>query len=274
MSIESITQLKPASPEPVTVDDVQGRADSRNIPIDRVGIKSLRHPMAFEDRSGVQNTVGEFDMSILLSAEHKGTHMSRFVDILNNQSVPLSVANFQTLLVTMQQRLEASRGIVEISFPWFVTKSAPVSGVRSMVDYQVLLSGDIEDGDVTVTTSVTIPVTSLCPCSKQISDYGAHNQRSHVTIEVETSSPIFLEELIAMVEAQASAELYGTLKRVDEKYVTEKAYDNPKFVEDMVRDVATVFDQDTRIDAYCVEVENFESIHNHSAYAEISRVKS
>lgn len=264
-----------ASPRPldtVGIEDVQGRPDTRNMAIDRVGIKSLRHPVAFSDRSGVQNTVATFDMSVALSPEFKGTHMSRFVDILGAQTAAISVESFRGMLVNVRDRLEADRGVVEMRFPWFVNKSAPVSGVKSMVDYDVTLIGTVARDETAVGIRVVVPVTSLCPCSKKISEYGAHNQRSHVTVEVESAQSIAVEELIDLVEAEASAELYGMLKRVDEKYVTEHAYDNPKFVEDMVRDVAGRLELDSRVTGYRVEVENFESIHNHSAYAEINKL--
>ncbi len=269
MSGDSVMKI-----ESVGIEDVQGSADTRNIAIDRVGIKSLRHPIAFSDRSGVQNTVAQFDMSVSLSAEFKGTHMSRFVDILNNQAGAISVESFKVMLTTMRDRLDADQGRIEMEFPWFVSKSAPVSGVRSMIDYQVTLSGKIDGNSVESLVKVVVPVTSLCPCSKQISEYGAHNQRAHVTVQVRSSQPVLVEELIEMVEGQATAELYGMLKRVDEKFITEKAYDNPKFVEDMVRDVAGCLNEDPRVAAYEVSVENFESIHNHSAYAEIHHTKA
>jgi len=223
--------------------------------------------VAFSDRSGVQHTVAQFDMSVALSPEFKGTHMSRFVDILNSQTSAISIESFRTMLMNMRERLEATEGGIEMRFPWFVSKSAPVSGVKSVVDYEVTLIGRIDGENVETSTRVVVPVTSLCPCSKKISEYGAHNQRSHVTVEVTAVEKIDVEEIIDMVEGQASAELYGVLKRVDEKFVTEHAYDNPKFVEDMVRDVAGCLNNDERVRAYRVEVENFESIHNHSAYA-------
>ena len=255
------------------MEDVQGSPDVRNIFIDRVGIRSLRHPIAFSDRSGVQHTVAEFDMSVALSPEIKGTHMSRFIDILNSQSSAMSIETFRSILVNMRDRLEAKIGVIEMRFPWFVNKSAPVSGVKSLVDYEVTLVGKIESEAVETLMQVVVPVTSLCPCSKKISEYGAHNQRSHVTVEVETNQTVQVEEIIDLVEGEASAPLYGMLKRVDEKYVTEQAYNNPKFVEDMVRDVAGCLNKDDRVTAYKVIVENFESIHNHSAYAEVNFTK-
>ncbi len=259
--------------ESVGIEDVQGSVDTRDIAIDRVGIKSLKHPVAFSDRSGVQHTVAKFDMSVSLSSDLKGTHMSRFIDILNSQSSAISIDTFRSILINMRDRLEADKGIIEMEFPWFVNKSAPVSGVKSMVDYQITLIGEIEQDVVKTVLRVVVPVTSLCPCSKNISEYGAHNQRSHVTVEVAIDQTVQVEEIIDIVEGEASAQLYGMLKRVDEKYVTEQAYDNPKFVEDMIRDVAGCLNEDERITSYRVVVENFESIHNHSAYAELSHSK-
>jgi GTP cyclohydrolase I len=174
----------------------------------------------------------------------------------------------------MVQKLEAKSGYIEMSFPYFVNKTAPVSGVQSLLDYDVTFIGEIIEGQYRFTMKVLIPVTSLCPCSKEISERGAHNQRSHVTITVRTKRSVWIEELVRFAEEQASSELYGLLKRPDEKFVTERAYDNPKFVEDMVRDVAATLNEDKRIDAYIVESENFESIHNHSAYALIERDKT
>jgi GTP cyclohydrolase I len=199
--------------------------------------------------------------------------MSRFVQILNNHEREIGVASFKGMLTEMSQRLESEAGHIEMHFPFFVNKKAPVTGVESLLDYEVTFIGEIRHNQPTLEIKVVVPVTSLCPCSKKISAYGAHNQRSHVTVQVRTQGYIWIEELIEMVEKEASSELFGLLKRPDEKYVTERAYDNPKFVEDMVRDVATRLNEDDRISAYVVEAENFESIHNHSAYALIERDK-
>ena len=199
--------------------------------------------------------------------------MSRFVEVLNSHEREISVESFESILRTMVKKLETESGDIEMTFPYFVNKTAPVSRVKSLLDYEVTFIGEIKKGSYKFTMKVVVPVTSLCPCSKQISAYGAHNQRSHVSISIRTNSFVWIEELIKMAEDQASCELYGLLKRSDERYVTEKAYDNPKFVEDVVRDVAAVLNLDTRIDAYVVESENFESIHNHSAYALIERNK-
>ncbi len=257
------------------IADVQGSHDSREIAIDKVGIKDIRHPVRVKDRTqGEQHTIATFNMFVFLPHHFKGTHMSRFVDILNRHEREISVDSFKDMLVEMSERLDSDAGHIEMRFPYFVNKRAPVTGVESLMDYDVTLTGELRDGRPEMYTQVVVPVTSLCPCSKKISAYGAHNQRSHVTVKVRTHGFVWIEELIEMVEQEASCELYGLLKRPDEKHVTERAYDNPKFVEDMIRDVATRLNADTRIDYYLVETENFESIHNHSAYALIECDKS
>ena len=262
------------SPEKLPIPDVQSSVDTRQLAIDKVGIKAIRHPVRVRDRNaGVQHTVATFNMYVHLPHNFKGTHMSRFVEILNSHEGEISVESFETMLRHMVERLEAESGYVEMTFPYFIDKAAPVSGVRSLMDYEVTFAGEIRNGNPEFSMKVLVPVTSLCPCSKEISDYGAHNQRSHVTVTATTNDFVWIEEVVAVVEKQASCELYGLLKRPDEKYVTERAYDNPKFVEDMVRDVAAVLNLDDRIDAYVVESENFESIHNHSAYALIEKDK-
>ena len=257
------------------IEDVQNRADTRQITINKVGIKDIRHPIRVRDRSeGEQHTIANFNMYVELPHNFKGTHMSRFVEILNEHEREISIKSFKTMLNEMGQRLEAETGHIEMSFPYFVNKKAPVSGVESLMDYEVTFTGELCEEGTSLLLKVIVPVTSLCPCSKKISDYGAHNQRSHVTVTVKANSFMWIEELIEMIEGQASSELYGLLKRPDEKHVTEYAYDHPKFVEDMVRDVASILNNDGRIDAYVVESENFESIHNHSAYALIERDKT
>ena len=253
------------------IPDIQNSKDSRHISIDKVGIKDIRHPIVVRDRNGgEQHTVARFNMYVNLPHDFKGTHMSRFVEILNQHEYEITVKSFKTMLEEMTHLLNAESGHIEMSFPYFMTKSAPVSGVKSLMDYEVSFIGQMQDHKPGLLIKVIIPVTSLCPCSKNISEYGAHNQRSHITVCVRTRSFMWIEELIEMVEQVASCELYGLLKRPDEKYVTERAYDNPKFVEDMVRDVAVLFNRDDRIAAYTVESENFESIHNHSAYAKLT----
>jgi GTP cyclohydrolase I len=256
------------------IPDVQSSADTRQIAINKVGIKSIRHPIKVQDKSeGIQHTIATFNMYVGLPHNFKGTHMSRFVQILNSHEREISVENFPVMLREMVERLEAETGHIEMNFPFFINKTAPVSGVQSLLDYDVTFLGDIRDGEIVTSVKVVVPVTSLCPCSKKISERGAHNQRSHVTVTARTNEFMWIEELIQLVESEASCELYGLLKRPDEKYVTERAYDNPKFVEDMVRDVAARLNAEARIDAYVVESENFESIHNHSAYALIERDK-
>jgi GTP cyclohydrolase I len=255
-------------PRGLPIPDVQRTADTRRLAIERVGIKSIRHPVRIADKSGgVQHTVALFNMYVQLPHNFKGTHMSRFVEILNSHEREISVESFETILREMVDRLEAQAGRIEMSFPYFINKAAPISGVQSLLDYEVTFVGAIEKGRYVFTMRVQVPVTSLCPCSKEISDYGAHNQRSHVTVTARTKGFVWIEDIVRVCEEQASCELYGLLKRPDEKYVTERAYDNPKFVEDMVRDIAGVLNRDPRIEAYEVESENFESIHNHSAYA-------
>jgi GTP cyclohydrolase I len=258
-----------------TIADVQSSADTRHLAINKVGIKSIRHPVLVKDKSGgVQHTIATFNMYVHLPHNFKGTHMSRFVQILNQHGREITVESFEGILREMTDKLEAKSGYIEMAFPYFINKTAPVSEVQSLLDYDVTFIGEIVDGKYRFNMKVQIPVTSLCPCSKEISERGAHNQRSHVTINVRTKRSVWIEEVVRFAEEQASSELYGLLKRPDEKFVTERAYDNPKFVEDMVRDVAAVLNADERIESYVVESENFESIHNHSAYALIERDKA
>jgi GTP cyclohydrolase I len=259
----------------LVIEDVQNRADTRNIPINKVGIKDIRHPIRVRDRSGgEQHTIANFNMYVNLPHNFKGTHMSRFVEILHHHEHEISVKSFKEMLSEMTDRLEAASGHIEMNFPYFISKKAPVSGVESLMDYDVTFIGEIHDGVPETIIKVVVPVTSLCPCSKKISDRGAHNQRSHVTLTTRIKEFVWIEELIDIVEQEASCELFGLLKRPDEKHVTERAYDNPKFVEDMVRDVAARLNSEERVDYYIVESENFESIHNHSAYALIEKDKS
>lgn len=255
-----------------TIADVQNTADTRHLAINKVGIKDIRHPVRIRDRSGGdQHTIANFNMYVNLPHNFKGTHMSRFVEILNQHEREISVQSFKDMLKEMTERLEAESGHIEMGFPYFVNKTAPVSGVQSLLDYDVTFMGASVNGQHETMLKVVVPVTSLCPCSKKISDRGAHNQRSHVTVTIKTNEFVWIEDIIDAVEKIASCELYGLLKRPDEKYVTERAYDNPKFVEDMVRDIAAALNKDKRISAYIVESENFESIHNHSAYALIEK---
>lgn len=267
---KSIKELNKSS-----LPDTQGLEDTRNLPINKVGIKDILHPMVIKQRSGKeQTTVANFNMYVNLPHNLKGTHMSRFVHILNNHEDHITVDTFKTMITEMLVLLEAESGHVEMQFPYFINKTAPASKVKSLLDYTVTFIGEIEKGVSNLKVKVLVPVTSLCPCSKKISAYGAHNQRSHVTVTVSIKDFIWIEEIIDIVEKEASSELYALLKRPDEKHVTELAYDNPKFVEDMVRDIAVHFANDDRVIEYTVESENFESIHNHSAYAQIHQIKN
>ncbi len=271
---DSVCETATPCPNPA-IADVQNYPDSRQIAIDKVGIKAIRHPVKVLDKTGgAQHTIASFGMYVYLPHHFKGTHMSRFVEILNGNQREFSVESFEEVLRLMVKKLEAESGHIEMNFPYFVNKKAPVSGVESLMDYDVTFIGEIKDGQYLQTMKVLVPCTSLCPCSKKISEYGAHNQRSHVTITVRTNRFVWIEDIIQIAEENASSQLYGLLKRPDEKFVTEKAYENPKFVEDLVRDVAAALNRDERIDAYVVESENFESIHNHSAYALIENDKT
>lgn len=252
-----------------SIADVQSSRDLRNLPIHQVGIKDLHLPIAFASKEGTQHTLARLTMTVLLPADQKGTHMSRFVALMEEQTAPLSAGHLKDLTAQMLNLLHAEAGKISASFPFFRRKTAPVSGIKSFLDYQARISGEMVDGRYEYVVSVIVPVTSLCPCSKEISQYGAHNQRSHVTVTLQCheGQNVEIEEIIDCVEAQASCQLYGLLKRPDEKFVTERAYENPKFVEDMVRDIAASLKADSRIQSFVVESENFESIHNHSAYA-------
>jgi len=253
--------------------DVQSSVDTRQIVIQRVGVKGVRYPLTLKTPAGDIGTVGTFNLDVRLPADQKGTHMSRFVALLEDNRAPLDLAGFRALLDDMLVRLEADAGRIEVKFPYFISKTAPVSGVQSLLDYEVTLAGEKRDGHTRLFLTALVPVTSLCPCSKKISQYGAHNQRSHITMQVELAGDLDVETLVRLAEEEASCELWGLLKRPDEKFVTERAYENPKFVEDLVRDIAMRLNADARIVAYTLEAENFESIHNHSAYAVIERDK-
>ena len=256
--------------------DTQNSKDTRQIVIDKVGIKDISHPITYVDKDGNKMpTVGNFTMTVTLPEHVKGTHMSRFIQILNEGPCEFDSSNFGVIINKVKERLESSRAHITLNFPFFRKKKAPSSGVESMMDYQVTLYGTLEEGASQVMMKVVVPVTSLCPCSKSISKYGAHNQRSHITIKARAAEgkTLNIEDLIDLAERKASCELYAILKRDDEKYVTERAYDNPAFVEDLVRDIALELNNDERVAYYRLESENFESIHNHSAYALIENDK-
>ena len=254
------------------IPDTQGARDDRHLPIQRVGVRGVRYPLQLRIEDAVVPTVAEWAIDVALPAEQKGTHMSRFIAWLDAIDVPLDVATLRREAARMLALLGSDSGRIEASFPFFLRKRAPVSGVESLLEYQgrFLVEAAVA-GSATVWLEVVVPVKSLCPCSKEISDYGAHNQRSHVTIRVEALAELAWRELVRFAEDEASAEIWSSLKRADEKWITERAYENPKFVEDMVRDVALRLNGEPRVGRYTVDVENFESIHAHSAVARIER---
>jgi GTP cyclohydrolase I len=253
------------------IPDTQAERDQRHLPIQRVGVKDVRYPLQLRVAGALQSSAALWDLDVALSADQKGTHMSRFVAWLDALDVPLDADALRERHAQMLDKLGADEGRIEARFSFFLRKRAPVSGLASLLDYQGRWIAETRAGVTTLMAEVGVPVKSLCPCSKEISDYGAHNQRSLVRIRVELLQPVEWHELVRFAEDQASSELWPMLKRVDEKWVTERAYENPKFVEDLVRDVALALNRDARIGRYCVDVENFESIHNHSAYARIER---
>ncbi len=260
------------APERIFLPDVQSTPDHRALAIQRVGVRGLRYPLALRSAAGeATRTVATVEMTVGLPPELKGTHMSRFVELLERSAGEWTLDGLRRRLADMLERLEARSGRIELRFPYFIRKRAPVSGVESLLDVDVAWIVEAgPDGAAGTTLQVAAPVTSLCPCSRDISDYGAHNQRSRITITaVLGSDGVSIEELVRVAEQEASCEVFGLLKRPDEKWVTERAYDNPKFVEDLVRDVALRLAADRRIRRWTVESENFESIHNHSAFAMI-----
>ena len=247
--------------------DVQSERDHRRIPIDKVGVKDIRYPIVVLDRKNkFQHTVASINMYVDLPHQFKGTHMSRFVEILNEHRGELSVRNFPQILKKMKKRLISSTAHLEVEFPYFVEKSAPVSDSKGLMEYRCRYRGTL-GAEKDFMLEVELPVCTLCPCSKEISERGAHNQRGVVKVSVRFKGFVWLEDLIAAVESSASSPVYSLLKRVDEKYVTERAYDNPMFVEDMVREVAINLGRIKKLKWLRVEAENWESIHNHSAYA-------
>lgn len=264
------------SPERLPLPDEQSQPDTRRLALRHVGVKGLRYPVALLGADGsTRHTVAMWNLGVSLAPELKGTHMSRFVELLEAHRSPLSQAGLLRMLIDMLDRLGARSGRIEAAFPYFVRKQAPVSGVESLLDYEVALVAEQEgDKDPVLTLRLQAPVASLCPCSKKISAYGAHNQRSLVTLEVQLLAFMPIEELVRIAEEEASCQLYGLLKRPDEKWVTERAYENPKFVEDLARDLALRLMADPRIGSWKVACENFESIHNHSAYAELCGVNA
>ncbi|MGC9193896.1 MAG: GTP cyclohydrolase FolE2 [Syntrophobacteraceae bacterium] len=255
--------------------DVQSQADYRNIGIDKVGVKDIRYPVTVMDKNnGVQNTVASINMYVNVPREFKGTHMSRFIEILNEFHGHLDIREFSSVLKVLQEHLRAESAHMEIYFPYFIRKLSPVTGSPGLMEYGCRIAGSLDsDKGYDLVLEVNVPITTVCPCSKELSDYGAHNQRGTVRLAVRFKHFIWIEDLIDLVEKSASCDVYSVLKRPDEKYVTEFAYENPKFVEDVVRDIAFELKRDSNVCWFLVDVENFESIHNHSAYAFIERWK-
>jgi GTP cyclohydrolase I len=248
--------------------DVQNRTDTRRIKIDQVGVKKIRYPVDVKDReNGSQRTVASVNMFVELPHNHKGTHMSRFIEILSKHRNSISSSTIPSILSDMKERLQAAAAHLELSFPFFMEKKAPVTGAVALMEYGCVLSGTQAGGEPDLTVAVVVPVTTLCPCSKEISSFGAHNQRGLVTVTVRYRHFFWMEDLIKLVEGSASSEVFSLLKRTDEKFVTETAYNNPRFVEDVVREVAVKLRADDNFHWFTVAAENFESIHNHSAYA-------
>ena len=255
--------------------DIQNERDHRRIPIDKVGIKDLRYPITVLDkRKGAQHTVAAINMYVGLPHCNKGTHMSRFVEILHLFRPEISLKRISEVLDRMKHHLNADSAHIEVTFPYFIEKKAPVSALAGLMDYTCRFTGASRPGEqVDLISEVIVPISSVCPCSKEISDNGAHNQRGEVRLATRFKRFIWIEDMIELVESCASCEVYSVLKRVDEKYVTETGYDNPKFVEDVVRDIAMKLQADDNITWFSLSAENFESIHNHSAYAHITRDK-
>jgi GTP cyclohydrolase I len=253
--------------------DIQKQRDYRNIPIDKVGIKGLRYPIKVLDKtSGFQSTVASISMYVNLPHQCKGTHMSRFVEMLHLFRAQVSLESLTNVLEDMKEVLEAKSSHIEITFPYFIEKTSPVSGSKGLMDYTCSIIGSSSASKTRdLVLQVAVPISSVCPCSKEISEFGAHNQRGEVLVTTRFKRFIWIEDLVEIVEGSASSEVYSVLKREDEKFVTEQGYRNPKFVEDVVRDVASLLIQDENITWFSVSAENFESIHNHSAYAYIER---
>lgn len=255
-----------------SLTDTQSQPDTRGIAIDRVGVKNVRYPIELLDKAhATQNTVATVSLTVDLPHQFKGTHMSRFIEVLNSHGRILHVDNIHLILDELRQRLDSEQAHVEFEFPFFLEKSAPATGAVGLMNYRARFSATVGPEGHDFVLTVIVPVTTLCPCSKAISEHGAHNQRGEVTLSVRSGRPIWIEDLIHLVEACASSELYSLLKRPDEKLVTERAFENPVFVEDLVRAVAARCKREANITWFRVEAENFESIHNHNAYALIEQ---
>jgi len=258
-----------AAPE---LHDKQNERDFRKLRIDKVGVRGLRFPIQVRDKAHVfQNTIATIGMFVDLPHHFKGTHMSRFIEVLNAHGGIVHVENINDILLAMQKKLDAATAHMEIEFPYFMSKKSPVSQQDSLMDYMARFDASLRGKEKDFVLTVKANVTTLCPCSKAIAKYGAHNQRGEVSVQIRSREIVWIEDLIGMIESSASSELYALLKRQDEKAVTERAYENPVFVEDLVRNVALKLNADSRVTWYKVEAENFESIHNHNAYACIEK---
>jgi GTP cyclohydrolase I len=256
-----------------TMPDVQGSADARNVAINKVGVKAVRYPITLRQAcGGAQNTVAMINLYVSLPKHKKGTHMSRFLEIVNHHLRAITPEMFIPIRHEMKTKLDAKDAHIEMEFPYFIEKAAPVTGAKGLMDYQCTFEGTSNGTDDFI-MGVRAPATSLCPCSKEISIYGAHNQRCEITAKVRTNGMLWIEDLVRIMESAASAPVYAVLKRPDEKFVTEQAFDNPKFVEDIIRDLAVALNKEDKVLWYSIQSENFESIHNHNAYAMIERDK-
>ena len=258
--------------KPSELTDIQKEHDHRELPIDKVGVRNLRFPIRIRDKAHVhQNTIATIGMYVDLPHQFKGTHMSRFIEVLNAHGNTIHVENIPKILSTMQEKLHAQTAHLEMNFPFFLEKTAPITNKTGLLDYGAAFDATANGTEIDFVLEVRVNVTTLCPCSKAISSHGAHNQRGEVTVQLRSKETVWIEDVIGLIEASASSELFSLLKRPDEKYVTEKAYQNPVFVEDLVRNAATRLNEHPSVTWYKVGAENFESIHNHNAYASIEK---
>jgi len=271
MSIISLNYFQILALEKAMID-IQNQKDHRKINIQKVGVKGIKYPIVVLDKTrGTQPVNASINMYVNLPHHFKGTHMSRFIEVLNEFRGEINIRTFHIILEKVREKLHAESAHMEITFPYFIEKTAPVSGAKSLMEYLCVFSGMNAENTKDFLVGVVVPVTTVCPCSKEISAMGAHNQRSHVTVKVRFKKFFWLEDIIRLVETSASGEVYSLLKRVDEKYVTEQGYQNPMFVEDVVRNVAERLNENSNLTWYSVEAENFESIHNHNAYAYVEK---
>lgn len=259
--------MKKDNKDIVAIPDIQNQTDNRKITIDKVGVKGIHYPIVVSDQCNkIQHTIADINFYVELPHYNRGTHMSRFIEVLNQYHKENLIDNLEGLLTTIKKSLKADAAYIEIRFPYFILKKAPVSKIASYLNYECFFKASLTS-EYKFWIGTTVPVTTLCPCSKEISLYGAHNQRSQVSVTVQYDDFVWLEEIIRYIEQSGSCEIFPLLKRTDEKYVTEKAYNNPMFVEDIIRELTLKLQSDKRILHFEIEAENFESIHNHNAYA-------